>query len=117
MENIVAIISSAVYVQVSHMLLILKNCYKMYVFRVNTVSDTSCGKNKFKIICTNFIIVNVCTLIKCLFEHMLCLCITYEYVVKDKENWVLIFKNIARRGLLSFESNGKNILEPREGKG
>jgi hypothetical protein len=48
---------------------------------------------------------------------MLCLCITYEYVVKDKENWVLIFKNIARRGLLSFESNGKNILEPREGKG
>jgi hypothetical protein len=37
-------------------------------------------------------------------------------IVKDNENWPLLFKSSVTRGFLAFESNGKTILSPREEK-
>jgi hypothetical protein len=37
-------------------------------------------------------------------------------IVKDSENWLLVFRNTARRGFLDLGSNRKTILGPREGK-
>jgi hypothetical protein len=37
-------------------------------------------------------------------------------IAEDNENWLLIFKNSARRGFLASGSNGKTILGPREEK-
>jgi hypothetical protein len=37
-------------------------------------------------------------------------------IVKDNENWLLFFKNSARRGFLALGPYGKTILNPREEK-
>jgi hypothetical protein len=37
-------------------------------------------------------------------------------IVKSNGNWLLVFKNSARRGFLALVYNGKIILGPREEK-
>jgi hypothetical protein len=44
------------------------------------------------------------------------ICHFWISTVKDKVNWLLVFKNSARRGFLALRSNGKTILGPREEK-
>jgi hypothetical protein len=44
------------------------------------------------------------------------ICIFWISIVKDNKDWLLDFKNSARRGILAFGSNGKTILGPRDEK-
>jgi hypothetical protein len=38
------------------------------------------------------------------------ICYFWVAIVKDNENWLLVFKNNARRGFLAHGSNGKATL-------
>jgi hypothetical protein len=40
----------------------------------------------------------------------------FKTVVKDTENWILVFKNNSRRCFLALGPNRKTILGPREEK-
>jgi hypothetical protein len=53
--------------------------------------------------------------IKLIFENVRRECVIYD-IVTDNENWLLVYKNNARRGFLALGSNGKIILDPREEK-
>jgi hypothetical protein len=44
------------------------------------------------------------------------ICHFWIIIVKDNENWLLVFKNSDRRGFLALGSYGKIITGPMEGK-
>jgi hypothetical protein len=45
------------------------------------------------------------------------ICHFWISIVKNNANWLLVFKNSARRGFLALESSRKTILGPWEEKG
>jgi hypothetical protein len=79
------------YVHVPHMLLTLKPYRKMQVFQVKTVSDTSCCRSKFKIIC-NSIAIRAHLNKLCIRAYNMVICHFWRSIVKDNENWLFVLK-------------------------
>jgi hypothetical protein len=45
--------------------------------------------------------------IKFIFEQTMVICLFWKSIVKDNENWLLVFQNSSRRGFLALGPNGK----------
>jgi hypothetical protein len=85
-------------------------------FPGKTASNSSCWRNKLKIIC-KFIVIcahfnNIYIWAYSIFYGTLSLL----NIVNDNENWLLVFKNSDGRDFLTPSSNGKRNLGSREEK-
>jgi hypothetical protein len=77
------------------------------------VIDTNCFRSKFKITCNSTVIcahfnkmyIWACTMVICYF---------WRSILKDNENWLLVFKNSVWKSFITLGSYRKTILGSRE---
>jgi hypothetical protein len=80
----------------------------MQVVQVRTVSHTTWCRNKFNTVC-NFTVICAHFNTMYIWEYTKKICHFWINIVKDNENWILVFKNSAKRSTWHLDAMGSLV--------